>query len=139
MLALQFQLQQSQWWSAEQLLQHQLTQIQLLLSHAVQQSPWYGQQSCFGLLAGQQYPLSLQQFSDLPSLSRSELQKNLPAISAATMPPAHGERLQLATSGSTGTPLLGSESELNHFFWGGVNLRDQLWHQRDLAQTFAAI
>lgn len=139
MLALQFQLQQSQWWSAEQLLQHQLTQIQLLLSHAVQQSPWYGQQSCFGLLAEQQYPLSLQQFSDLPSLSRSELQKNLPAISAATMPPAHGERLQLATSGSTGTPLLGSESELNHFFWGGVNLRDQLWHQRDLAQTFAAI
>lgn len=139
MLALQFQLHQSQWWSAEQLFEHQLAQFQLLLTHAVEQSPWYQQQAQFRLLAGQSYPLSLQQFSELPRLSRPELQQNLKAISANAMPPAHGSRLELATSGSTGSPLLGWESELNHFFWGGCNLRDNLWHQRELSKKFAAI
>ncbi|MBL4622081.1 MAG: phenylacetate--CoA ligase family protein [Immundisolibacteraceae bacterium] len=139
MLALQFQLQQSEYWSSEQLLEQQLAQLQLLLTHAVEQSPWYRQQAEFRLLANQNYPLSLQQFADLPRLTRSALQQNLKAITATSMPPAHGQRLELATSGSTGTPLLGWESELNHFFWGGCNLRDQLWHQRDLTQTFAAI
>lgn len=139
MLALQFQLHQSQWWSAEQLFEHQLAQFQLLLTHAVEQSPWYQQQAQFRLLAGQSYPLSLQQFSELPRLSRPELQQNLKAISANAVPPAHGSRLELATSGSTGSPLLGWESELNHFFWGGCNLRDNLWHQRELSKKFAAI
>ena len=139
MLALQFQLQQSEWWPAERLLEQQLRQFQLLLKHAATECRWYQQQPLFHSLAQQNEPLSLKQFTELPHLSRPQLQQNLEAISAATLPSAHGQRLDLATSGSTGTPLLGSETELNHFFWGGCNLRDHLWHRRDLTRKFAAI
>ena len=139
MLALQFQLQQSEWWPAEQLLDQQLRQLQQLLKHAVIESLWYQQQPLFHSLAKQTEPLSLNQFAQLPCLSRAQLQQNTGTISAANIPAAHGQRLELATSGSTGTPLLGSETELNHFFWGGYNLRDHLWHRRDLTKKFAAI
>jgi len=139
MLALQFQLQQSQWWSLEQIRSHQLWQFQTLLAHAVAQTDWYGRQSAFVDLAGCQDSIDEELFSQLPLLSRSDLQQNLTALTSAEIPPAHGQRLDLATSGSTGTPLTGFETEINNFFWGGCNLRDHLWHGRDLSAKFAAI
>ncbi|RLA12603.1 MAG: hypothetical protein DRQ60_08490, partial [Gammaproteobacteria bacterium] len=51
MLALQFQLQQSQWWSLEEIRAHQLRQFQALLAHVVVQTDWYGQQAAFVELA----------------------------------------------------------------------------------------
>ncbi|RLA09186.1 MAG: phenylacetate--CoA ligase family protein [Gammaproteobacteria bacterium] len=139
MLALQFQLQQSQWWSLEEIRAHQLRQFQALLAHVVVQTDWYGQQAAFVELADSPEIIDEQLFSQLPLLCRSELQQNLPALTASEIPPAHGQRLDLATSGSTGTPLTGFETEINNFFWGGCNLRDHLWHDRDLSAKFAAI
>lgn len=139
MLALQFQLQQSQWWSAEQIRYQQFQQLKTLLAHAAIQTDWYGRQSAFAELGNHQNPIEEQAFRQLPMLGRGDLQNNLPALTANEIPPAHGQRLSLATSGSTGTPLTGYESEINNFFWGACNLRDHLWHGRDFTTKFAAI
>ena len=40
-LALQFQLEQSQWWSESELVSAQLTQLNLLLQHAMKTVPYY--------------------------------------------------------------------------------------------------
>ncbi len=40
-LALQYQLVESQWWPAETLVEHQLRQLQLLLAHTARTVPFY--------------------------------------------------------------------------------------------------
>lgn len=139
MLALQFQLLQSQWWSPERIRSHQLRQLKTLITHAVSQTDWYAGKPAFADLAVGEELINDESFSRLPLLSRSDLQQNLAALTAVEIPPAHGQRLDLATSGSTGQPLTGYETEINNFFWGSYNLRDHLWHGRDLSAKFAAI
>ena len=41
LMSLQFQLERSQWWSADTLLAHQFHQLQGLLKHAVETVPYY--------------------------------------------------------------------------------------------------
>ncbi|HAC33995.1 MAG TPA: phenylacetate--CoA ligase family protein [Gammaproteobacteria bacterium] len=139
LLALQFQLDRSQWWSPERLLENQLQQLKKLIEHAVKKTDWYAADPVWREIANQQHPLTQDQLSTLPILQRRDLQNQLPALTATNLPKAHGQLIELATSGSTGTPLKGWETELNQFFWGGFTLRNHLWHNHNFDGKFAAI
>ncbi len=43
------------------------------------------------------------------------------------------------TSGSTGTPVEIQRTNLSLLWWNATNLREILWHKRDLSQSFAII
>ena len=62
-------------------------------------------------------------------LTRSDLQK---------MTPPRGH-FTAKTSGATGIPVEVQKTELSLLWWNATNLREAIWHKRDLSQSFAII
>jgi len=138
LLAVQFQLQQTQWWSAERLREHQLAQLAPVLRHAWKTVPHY--RACFkeaGFRPGRR--LTSEQLAAIPLLTRSRLQQVGEDLRSRQPPPAHGRVNELTTSGSTGTPVRVLQSEINGAFWLVITLREHLWHRRDLGAKLSVI
>jgi len=126
---IQFQLQQSEWWPHEKLQAMQFRQLQLLLQHAYESSPYYRRQfdaAGFDVSA----PLTAQSWRNVPVLPRDDLQDRAGEILSTRPPEHHGEPFEKKTSGSTGRQLKIVDTEANHLFWMAITLRDHLWHQR---------
>ena len=138
MLAMQYQLEQSQWLSAGQIEQHQLKQLSLLLRHAYGQIPFWRERLA-GVCYDPEAPLTLQWLSTMPQLDRRDIQTLGQALLCRVMPRGHGRILKGETSGSTGRPIVHYGTELTQFFWRMYTLRDHLWHRRDLSATLASI
>lgn len=137
-LAMQYQLEQSQWWSAGQLEQHQLKQLSLLLRHAYRQIPFWRERLEGAGYGPEERPTS-QWLSTLPLLDRHDIQTLGDSLLCKEVPRGHGRITKGETSGSTGRPIVHYGTELTQFFWRVYTLRDHLWHRRDLSATLAAI
>ncbi len=136
MLALQFQFEQSQWWSLEQLQAHQLQQFAQIFRHAIATVPFYRQRFTRWAASG---ITSWSQYCELPISSRQNVQQAGSAMHSVAVPPAHGERVQTESSGSTGAPLVTLGTTWTQLIWCALLLRDHLWHGRDLRGKLAAI
>ncbi|MDP1717022.1 MAG: hypothetical protein Q8L40_03015, partial [Burkholderiales bacterium] len=137
MLAMQFQFEQSQWWPPDVIRNNQTRQIRLLLDHAVTTVPYYGK--LLGKGADEFAGIDSDEWRQIPLLRRSDIQAAGDALLSNALPPAHGRRLAYQSSGSTGQPIKSYGSEITMFFIGALNLRDHLWHGRDLSAKVAAI
>ncbi|WP_372716932.1 phenylacetate--CoA ligase family protein [Immundisolibacter sp.] len=137
LLALHYQLAQSEWWSPVQLAASGRRQLGALLRHARDTVPAYGERLA-GLPLDQGDALA-PAWSELPLLQRADVQDLGEALRSRAVPADHGQLIEYHTSGSTGRPLHGYETELSHFFFGALNLREHLWQRRDFAGCFAAI
>lgn len=135
LLALQFQLERSQWWTPERIHMRQQSQLALLLQHAASTVPYY--REVWQAEGGLSPPVT--EFGRLPELSRFQVQEFFAELVSNSPPPAHGGISEQFTSGSLGTPLRFLASELHGFLWHGLTLRDHLWHGRDLQAKLAAI
>lgn len=139
LLALQFQFEQTQWWSPEELRQQQFRQLGILLAHAAETVPFYRKRfetagynpSRDGVMPGM--------WSSLPLLKRDDIQSAGQDLLSRRLPPDHGKLLEHFTSGSMGKPIHAYGSEVTHFFWSAMNLRDHFWHKRDLSGKLASI
>lgn len=137
-LALVYQFDQSQWWSEARLLEHQLGQIGPMLRHFRDTSPFYGErlrETGIDLDA----PLTLEAFRSIPPLIRSDLQAAGKDILSTEIPKDHGRLLTASSSGSTGRPVTAYKTDVNQKFHRALNLRNHLWHRRDLSAKFATI
>ena len=138
MLAVQFQLLQSQWWPGARLERAQLGQLRQLLSHAYETIPFHrARLTAAGYDPGQS--LTWETFRRLPFLTRGEIQEQGPALLSTRIPPGHGRVGQGETSGSTGRPITFYQTELTQFFWRAFTLREHLWHRRDFTGKLAGI
>jgi phenylacetate-CoA ligase len=138
MLAMQFQLEQSQWWPPEVLAQQQLRQAGLLLQHVYDTVPFYRERlEAAGWRPGA--AITSQMWARVPLLARADIQASGEALRSKAPPADHGRLLEYQSSGSTGEPIHTWGSEVTHFFWGALTLRDHLWHRRDLGGKLAAI
>lgn len=138
MLALQYQLEQSQWWPPEVLREQQLRQLAKTLEHACDTIPFYRER----FLACGLDPKSAHwpdDFSKLPLLSRADVQAAAGALLSTRPPPEHGAVSEGQTSGSTGRPIRFFSTKITQFFWRVFTLREHLWHQRDFMGKLAAI
>lgn len=135
-LALQFQLEQSQWLATEQLRALQLRQFARIFRHALTTVPYYRD-----LLApwGDAGVASWQQYRELPVTARQAAQQAAAAIHSTCVPPAHGAQVRTQSSGSTGRPLVTLGTAWTQLMWRTLLLRDHLWHQRDLRGKLVAI
>lgn len=137
-LALQYQLESSQWWCPEKLLDLQLRQLRPLLAHAVATVPYYRD-----LFAerGIRIPaeLAVEDFNRLPISSRSAVQAAGPGLESSALPAGHGKPVFAKTSGSTGRPLRFARTAVTRTLWLAFALREHLWHARDLATKLGAI
>jgi len=138
MLALQQQLQTTQWLGEEELRQLQLTQLSPLLAHAIETAPYYRQHA--KLRSHKKFrKLDAELFREWPILKRADIQDAGESLLSEKSPSDHGKLKQIQTSGSTGSPITAYKTELNSFFFHGLTLRDHLWHKRDFSARFAAI
>ena len=100
-LSLLHQLQQTEWWSPEDLRRHQFTQAERLIAHAFDTVPFYREclKDVVRLPAG---GLSEEVWRTIPILTRVEAQANAEALVSHRVPESHGAVHDERTSGSTG-------------------------------------
>lgn len=133
-LALLHQLAASQWASPEALAQAQWPQLQALLSHARQHSPFHAHR-----LAGLPAVITPSDWSRIPVLTRQEVQTMGKDIRATLLPPGHGQRSPVFSSGSTGQPVATEQTDLTQLMWDVLTLRDHEWHRRDFQGKLASL
>jgi phenylacetate-CoA ligase len=135
MLAIQYQLEQSQWWSPQKITNLQMQQFLQVFRHAVATVPFYRQRFApwsAGITAWGQ-------FLELPLSTRQEVQQAAEAMRSDMPPPAHGTIVTTESSGSTGSPLVTRGTAWSQLMWHAFLLRDHLWHGRELSGKLAAI
>ena len=137
LLAIHYQLAQSEWWPAPRLRAAAFRQLTVLLRHARATVPAYAKRLA-GLPLDDPEALAAH-WQQVPLLRRADVQAQGEALHSRAVPADHGRVIEYHTSGSTGRPLRGLETELSHFFFGALNLREHLWQRRDFGGTFAAI
>jgi phenylacetate-CoA ligase len=138
MLSLLFQLEQSQWLSAEEIQAQQGKQLGSLLRHAYTTSSFYRRRF-------DEAGLSLDSIRTpddwrrIPLLTREDWQQAGLEIYSNQTPPEHGNMSQLFTSGSTGKPVMVVTTGLTQLLWNAFTVRDHLWHRRDFRAKLGAI
>ncbi len=125
-LALLYQLEQSQWWTPEQIQTFQFKQLQMLLQHAAQFVPFYQQRYCSEFIANN-LQLNEKLWRELPILRRSDVQDNMENLLSTKLPPDHGEVLWNTSSGSTGRPIKFATTQLSQKIMRAFQARDFDW------------
>ncbi len=122
MLSVLFQLEQSQWWSAERLLERQRAQLSVLLAHAAARVPFYRERLAGGLARLPEMGDWTEAWRRIPVLRREEIQAAdaSEAMLADALPPGHGEWREIFTSGSTGRPVRAVRSQLWELIWSAA-------------------
>lgn len=138
LIAIEYQLEQSQWLPPEALRRLQFGQLAGVLRHAAATVPYYKTRFAdSGIDAGA--PLDGDSWTRIPLLTRRDLQASGDALKSSATPKAHGKIHQMSTSGSTGMPVTTLGTELTRILWLGFTLRDQLWQGFDFTKSLAAI
>src|SRR6266498_1098691 len=97
-------LQDSQWWRASDLLEHQLRLLSPLLVHAHATVPFYRSRiEAAGIDVRQ--PVRLEDWRRIPTLTRREVQQSHAHLASSAVPIQHGASISVYTSGSTSTPV----------------------------------
>ncbi len=138
MLAMQFQLERSQWWPAERIVAQQFRQLRTLVDHAVREVPHYRE-----LFAQHKLPtgaaLTPDTLRQWPILQKAALVEGTARLRAAHTPKEHGGIVESATTGSTGHPVRLAFTEAAQFVTHALALRHFLWHEFDLAGKLCII
>jgi phenylacetate-CoA ligase len=135
--ALLAQLERSQWWSADELREHQFAQLRPLLAHAYQTVPFYRRR--FEDAGVDPERITPESWASLPLLTRTDLQTAGDTLKSIQVPADHGTLSVKHSSGSTGMPVSVVVTALTHLFWTACNARDHLWHRHRLNDKLAAI
>lgn len=134
MEALQQQLRMSECARPEVIRAGQFQQACLLAAHAHAKSQFWRER-----LDAAGFGRDDDWFDRLPILTRSDVKAAGPGACALPVPPDHGDVFEIATSGSTGTPLAVYKTDLAMRFWDAITLRDSLWRGRDVSGKLAVI
>lgn len=138
MLALQYQLQQSEWWPASRIEAHQHVQLAEILRHARDTVPFY-QRRMRDSGFDSDSAVTRESLRRIPLLSRRDVQLAGSELASLRPPAGHGALIDGQTSGSTGTPVRYQGTELTQFMWNVFTLREVLWHRRDLGAKYAVV
>lgn len=134
----QKRLQDSQWWPAERLLEHQLNALDRLVTHAWRTVPLHGVRLAAAGLDPSR-PIDLECWRRLPPLTRRDLQRADGDLHSTAVPAKHGKVLKTRTSGSTGTPVTVRGTIFDAVIGKALMLRHCLWHPYDFEARFASI
>ena len=138
MMAMQFQLEQSQWWSPDLLQAQQLLQARAVLKYAIRNAPWYSKQLDAAGINPEQIP-DWDAWRRIPVLHRTDVQKAGADLNCSHLPAGHVDTGSTRTTGSTARPVVIRTTNVTGFFWRIYTLREHLWHQRDCSGKLAAI
>ncbi len=136
--AILYQIEQSQWWSPDELLAAQFRQVGELAEFALRNIPYYSDRLAplRGLAPG---ALTQEIWRTVPILTRAELQAAGPALDWPAPLKGHGRVIPQISSGSTGRPVTVQCTELALLYRRAARLRGNRWHRRDYAGKVASI
>lgn len=137
-MAYQRKLEASQWHGAEQIQARQLGLLATMARHARTHVPHYRHQ-LRKLNLPDQGPITLEQWREIPILTRAQVQERPAALQAEAVPKNHGAVLEIKTSGSTGTPLAVHGTDYVNTLQKALGLRAFLWHGLEFSGTLAII
>jgi phenylacetate-CoA ligase len=136
-LALQYQLERSQWLPPEELQRMQLMQARSAIAHAAGTVPFY--RELYGARRDIPPQIDLDFVRSLPVARRAAVGAAGAALLSERIPAAHGKLHSISTSGSTGTPVKLSGTGWIRILWRAFMLREHLWHGRDFSLKQGAI
>ncbi|WP_120495295.1 phenylacetate--CoA ligase family protein [Kiloniella sp. EL199] len=120
------QMENSQWWSADEIKEVQFTQLYQLIRHAIKTVPYYKE------LNVPKNAEDLQRiWHDIPILERGNIVGKSDDLVSLHPPRSHGKINTQYTSGSTGQPIGVKNTQLSRIFWRAFTTRDHIWHERD--------
>lgn len=119
LLALAWQLDQSQWWAPDELAAMQDAQRAALAAHARATVPFYAE--------------------DRGIVTRAQLIAAGEALVSRAVPREHGAPVPIATSRTTGGAVALRATAVTQTLWHAMTLREHAWHARDLNAKLAAI
>ncbi len=128
--ALLAQLQQAEWLSAATLRDLQQRQLAALFAHAKHTVPHY---------RATLHESKADDWSSLPVLERTDLQRAGPALRSHATPQAHGRWQLIKSSGATGKPVEVEKTAYSGVLMKAQMLREHQWHRRDFSRKLAAI
>ena len=138
MMALQHQLEHSQWWAPDRLLSQQFRQLAALLRHCWDSVPFHRPRlEAAGWTPGRRLDMAI--WRQLPLLTREDIQAAGTALHSGALPKAHGRTHVITTSGSTGKPVSVVKSQVENIYWNALLIRDHLWHRHDFSRPMAVI
>ena len=137
-LAVQYQLEMSQWLSPPALFACQAVQLKLLLDHAHRSVPFYREMYDTHNIALPER-ITVEFMQRLPIMTRKLAQEAGEQLRTTQPPESHGKIWSGTTSGSTGQPVKFLRTAVTQFLWCIFLLREHAWHQRDLQQKLCAI
>ena len=138
LMALGQQLDESQWWPAERLRDHQLRQLQELVTHAASTVPFYRERlRQSGIDTAQ--PLGWDAYARLPILTRRDLQEQGDRLRAETFPKSHGEALWIHTVGGIASPARVLRSGVSLAMSDAFALRGHGWRRERSEGKLAVI
>jgi phenylacetate-CoA ligase len=135
-LALQFQLTRTERLPPAALVAGQLEQLRAVLGHAVHAFPAQRARLERAGYAANGWPADPDEFTSLAPLVRADVAAGWGDPAA---PSGHGRIVHHTTAGTSGSPLVIPGTEVEAFFRAGLELRDHLWHRRDMAAPAAVI
>jgi len=124
------QLLENEWLPRPQIATQQFIKLRALLQFAEQQCPFYTDRirSC-GLNPTEMK--SLDDFSRMPLLTRKDLQDSFDFLRARTLPKGTREAGEIATTGSTASPVKVLLTSTTAAFWNACCMRDFIWSDLD--------
>jgi len=111
----------------------QLRQIERVLRHAYETVPWHRDRLA-GIEQISNGGLDEAFFSAIPIMTRSDIQTNSTALHSTHVPPGHGGIGYSRSSGSTGTPIEITITELKQLMSRAQTLRSHYWHRIDVSR-----
>jgi phenylacetate-CoA ligase len=97
-------LQESQYWSPEKLLEHQRQRISLLVEHARENVPFYGDR--LNVLMADSGRIDWHRWHDVPTVTRRQMANDRESMQAVRLPPGSGHSQTARTSGSSGISIV---------------------------------
>ena len=136
-LSLLHQLEHSQFWPAQRVVENQLRQFESLLRHARETVPYYRRGLRDFHPRGEH--IDYEDLRALPFVQRRDLQVfEQDFLSEADLAHFGGGQVT-QTSGSTGEPVKVHKTRVDGLMWEALTLREHLWHARDPSCELAAI
>jgi phenylacetate-CoA ligase len=131
-------LEQSQYWTNDQMQQYQEDLLQGLVKHLYKHNVFFNRRmSAQGLT-----PNSIKTINGLKRLkpfTKSDIQQAGQLFSSTQIPRDHLPVSSAQTSGSTGEPIAIAKTNYNMLFWHANVMRDHIWWNRDLKSKLTSI
>ena len=138
LLGLHAHLDESQWYSPQELDRLQGSQIVSLATHAARQSAHFARRlehagltpADLGTMAG---------FQRLPVIGKRDVQDAGRTLFSRELPQSHTPTSTNKSSGSTGEPVVIHRTAVNQLDWLATTLRGHRWHGRDFSKRLCSI